>query len=110
MLRWLQYSFVFNNTMGMCHIKVVAITSVSIISTLKFWHNVTESMWEVFNRAWCVYASQIGLTDIFTQQANLSGISEQPLRVSKVVQKAHIEVDEEGATAAAATGIVACCI
>lgn len=50
---------------------------------------------------------EIGLTDIFTQQANLSGISEQPLRVSKVVQKAHIEVDEEGATAAAATGIFA---
>ncbi|GFG31822.1 hypothetical protein Cfor_12498, partial [Coptotermes formosanus] len=50
---------------------------------------------------------EIGLTDIFTLQANLSGISEQSLLVSQVVQKAHIEVDEKGATAAAATGIVA---
>jgi serine protease inhibitor len=66
---------------------------------------VTESKREVFNTAWCVYASQIGLTDMFTPQANLLRISQQPLLVSEVVQKAHIEVDEEGATAAAATGI-----
>lgn len=69
---------------------------------------MTESKWEVFNTAWCVYASQIGLTDMFTPQANLQRISEQPLLVSEVVQKAHIEVDEEGATAAAATGTDCC--
>jgi serine protease inhibitor len=51
-----------------------------------------------------VSASQIGLTDIFTDQANLSGISVEPVAVSKVIQKAEIEVDEDGATAAAATG------
>jgi serine protease inhibitor len=45
---------------------------------------------------------------MFTPQANLHRISEQPLLVSEVVQKAHIEVDEEGATAAAATGIDFC--
>lgn len=45
---------------------------------------------------------------MFTPQANLHGISQQPLLVSEVVQKAHIEVDEEGATAAAATGIDCC--
>jgi serine protease inhibitor len=42
---------------------------------------------------------------MFTHQANLHKISQQPLLVSGVGQKAHIEVDEEGATAAAATGI-----
>jgi serine protease inhibitor len=42
---------------------------------------------------------------VFTRQANLHKISQQPLFVSEVVQKAQIEVDEEGATAAAATGI-----
>jgi serine protease inhibitor len=51
-----------------------------------------------------VPASQIGLTDIFTDRANLSGISVEPVAVSKVIQKAEIEVDEDGATAAAATG------
>jgi serpin peptidase inhibitor clade A protein 3 len=54
------------------------------------------------------FDSQIGLTDIFTNLANLSGISEERLSVSEVVQQAQIEVDEEGATAAAATGIVFC--
>jgi len=45
---------------------------------------------------------------MFTPQANLDRISEQHLLVSNVVQKAHIEVDEEGATAAAASGIDCC--
>ena len=45
---------------------------------------------------------------MFTSRANLHRISQQPLLVSEVVQKAHIEVDEEGATAAAATGIDCC--
>jgi serpin B len=47
---------------------------------------------------------ELGLTDMFTPQADLRRISQQPLLVSEVVQKAHIEVDEEGATAAAASG------
>lgn len=45
---------------------------------------------------------------MFTPQADLRRISQQPLLVSEVVQKAHIEVDEEGATAAAASGIDCC--
>jgi serpin peptidase inhibitor clade A protein 3 len=53
----------------------------------------------------------MGLTDIFTSKANLTGISEDSIFMSRVVQKAHIEVDEEGATAAAATiGIAVFCI
>jgi serine protease inhibitor len=48
----------------------------------------------------------MGLTLIFSDEANLSGITKERLYVSRVVQKAEIEVDEEGATATAATGSI----
>ncbi|XP_076671481.1 serine protease inhibitor 3/4 isoform X10 [Andrena cerasifolii] len=50
---------------------------------------------------------KMGLTDMFTAHANFSGIADNKLAVSKVVQKAFIEVNEEGSEAAAVTGIVA---
>lgn len=50
--------------------------------------------------------TEMGMTDMFGDRANLTGISEgQKLAVSDVVHQATLDVDEAGATAAAATGI-----
>ncbi|XP_029683392.1 serine protease inhibitor A3K-like [Takifugu rubripes] len=48
----------------------------------------------------------MGMVDMFGDRADLSGIAEgQQLAVSEVVHQATLDVDEAGATAAAATGI-----
>lgn len=55
----------------------------------------------------------MGLDIIFSDNADFSGIAEspEPLVVSEVIQKAFIEVNEEGAEAAAATGeLILICI
>lgn len=50
---------------------------------------------------------QLGLTDVFTEKSNLSGISSTTnLVVSDIIHKADIEVNEEGSTASAATAIL----
>ncbi|XP_030004021.1 alpha-1-antitrypsin-like protein CM55-MS [Sphaeramia orbicularis] len=50
---------------------------------------------------------QMGMTDMFSHQADLSGISErQKLFVSEVVHQASLDIDEVGGSAAAATGAV----
>ncbi|KAM7018486.1 serine protease inhibitor A3K-like [Tautogolabrus adspersus] len=50
--------------------------------------------------------SEMGMSDMFGDRADLSGISEgQKLAVSEVVHQATLDVDEAGATAAAATGV-----
>lgn len=48
----------------------------------------------------------MGVQEIFTNKANLTGISEQKLEVSKIKQKVFIDVNKEGTEAAAATGII----
>ncbi|XP_066245968.1 antichymotrypsin-2-like isoform X3 [Euwallacea similis] len=46
---------------------------------------------------------RLGLKNVFSDSANLSGISSEPLKVSEVVQKAFINVTRSGTEAAAAT-------
>lgn len=52
----------------------------------------------------------MGLTEPFSNSANFKGISDAPLKIDKVVQKAFIEVTEEGSEAAAVTGKYTCFI
>lgn len=48
----------------------------------------------------------MGMFEIFSDNANLTGFLKytQPLKVTNVIQKAFIEIDEKGSTASAATG------
>ncbi|XP_029667004.1 serine protease inhibitor 3/4-like isoform X8 [Formica exsecta] len=50
-------------------------------------------------------STKMGLSEPFSNTANFNGISDIPLKIDKVVQKAFIEVNEEGSEAAAVTGI-----
>ncbi|MEY6296581.1 serpin family protein, partial [Salmonella enterica subsp. enterica serovar Corvallis] len=51
--------------------------------------------------------SEMGMEDMFGDRADLSGIAEgRRLVVSEVVHQATLDVDEAGATAAAATGVI----
>ncbi|KAK5971301.1 Serine proteinase inhibitor, partial [Trichostrongylus colubriformis] len=45
----------------------------------------------------------MGVSEMFTDKADLSGITKSPLQISEAAHRAIIEVDEEGTTAAAVT-------
>ena len=50
---------------------------------------------------------KMGITDLFTDDANLNPISEQNmLSVNKIIHEAVVKVDEAGTEAAAATALV----
>ncbi|MFC3997770.1 serpin family protein [Nocardiopsis sediminis] len=48
----------------------------------------------------------LGAPTVFTDSADLSGISEHPLRIDQVVHEARLRVDEKGAEGAAATAVL----
>ncbi|GLH01582.1 Alaserpin [Gryllus bimaculatus] len=50
-------------------------------------------------------SGELGVQDLFGPGANLSGITDLSVSVSQVIQKAFVEVTEEGTVAAAATGV-----
>ncbi|KAM4664984.1 leukocyte elastase inhibitor-like [Discoglossus pictus] len=52
------------------------------------------------------HLQDLGISDVFTTEANLSGIATEDLKVSGVFHKAFVSVDEDGTEAAAATAIV----
>ena len=52
---------------------------------------------------------RMGIKKAFTSQADLSGMSKDPLRIDQVLHKTHIELTKEGTEAAAATAIVVEC-
>ncbi|XP_014216773.1 alaserpin-like [Copidosoma floridanum] len=46
---------------------------------------------------------ELGISNVFTNQANFKGICDKKVRIDKVIQKAFIEINEEGSEAAAVT-------
>ncbi|NP_001099059.2 serpin peptidase inhibitor, clade A (alpha-1 antiproteinase, antitrypsin), member 7 precursor [Danio rerio] len=47
----------------------------------------------------------MGMTDMFSDKADFTGVSEENIFVSKVLHKATLDIDEQGTTAAAVTGV-----
>ncbi|XP_028982353.1 uncharacterized protein LOC107043756 [Diachasma alloeum] len=49
---------------------------------------------------------KMGMVDMFDASANFQGMADSPISVSQVIQKAFIEVNEEGSEAAAVTAVM----
>uniref|UniRef100_A0A914QBE6 Serpin domain-containing protein n=1 Tax=Panagrolaimus davidi TaxID=227884 RepID=A0A914QBE6_9BILA len=49
---------------------------------------------------------ELGITEMFSDKANLSGMLGRPTKVEKAIHKAVIKIDEKGTEASAATGSV----
>ncbi|XP_024947046.1 serine protease inhibitor 3/4 isoform X2 [Cephus cinctus] len=49
---------------------------------------------------------KVGMAEMFTDAADFSGIADTPLKVSKILQKGFIEVNEEGSEAVAASAFL----
>lgn len=52
--------------------------------------------------------SDMGMTSLFSESCDLSGMSEPAKTVSKVIHKTHIDVNRKGTKAAAATAVEVC--
>lgn len=48
----------------------------------------------------------MGMTDAFTDSADFTDLSDEPLCISRVLHKTYLKVDEEGTEAAAATAVI----
>lgn len=51
--------------------------------------------------------AEMGMTQAFAQNADFSGITEEPLKIDSILQKTHIEIDPKGTRAAAVTAMLA---
>jgi serine protease inhibitor len=49
--------------------------------------------------------ASLGMDDAFSDAANFSGLSAQPTKIEKAIQRVYLQVGEHGTTAAAVTGI-----
>uniref|UniRef100_A0A8C8A9E1 Thyroxine-binding globulin n=1 Tax=Otus sunia TaxID=257818 RepID=A0A8C8A9E1_9STRI len=79
-----------------------------------FWHFFSGSSANLYLPKFTLYGTynlknilyKMGIMDVFTDKADLSGITGQPQhRISQAIHKAVVKVDETGTEAAAATGM-----